>query len=59
MWEDREDIVDLFNTEMKNRIKAEHPQVEYLGIHDVKTNRMYHHAISACKLTLSLDIKTT
>jgi hypothetical protein len=57
VWEDREDIVELFNTAMKERIKEEHPQVETLVIHDVKSNRNYCHPISSCKLKLHLSIK--
>ncbi len=56
LWEDREDIIELFNGRMKDAIREYHPQIERLSVNDVTNNKAYHHALTACHLHVSLKV---
>ncbi len=45
LWEDRKDIVDLFNSDLKQKIVERYPNVETLAVHDVLEGRAYFHSL--------------
>lgn len=57
IFEDREDVVELFNTKMIEEFKTRWPQVVYVNIHDVKKKRSYFHPIKSCNLHVASELQ--
>lgn len=57
IWEDRDDIIDLFQSKLVKELEVRFPRLDFVCIHDAKKKKAYYHPLYAGRLRVSIGCK--